>query len=52
MTLTMVAFIECPECDGRGRYALTNANDSCARLYVCELCNGAGEIEIEDEDEA
>jgi hypothetical protein len=49
---TMRVVIPCESCDARGRYVLTNANDPCVRLYVCELCNGDGEIEIEDEDEA
>lgn len=37
----------CPECDGRGRYAVLSCNDTCISNVACATCNGTGQVDAE-----
>jgi len=51
----MKSAIRCPECDGEGYVegciGRTYGGDYITRLFICDTCNGAGEIEVEDDEE-
>ena len=49
----MTKTILCPECEGDGYVdgciGRTYGGDYITRRFICETCNGAGEIEVDDE---
>lgn len=53
-------WIECPECGGEGRCEYEVAvpdpmawrgGELQGRIMECQMCEGSGEVEIEDEDD-
>ena len=46
-----VTCIDCPDCDGIGKYTYDHPNDPYAKICICETCNGEGVIPYDEEEE-